>query len=147
MNDLRGGLLARLPAAAAAVPTVAAGLGVRAALSGDLAKYAGDALYTVLVYALVVLVAPQVRPARAAPWAAGVSWAVELFQATGLPDAWGRHSGLVHLVLGSTFNPPDLFWYLVGAAGAALLHRTLLRRTLPRRVPRTGPAAAPGAEG
>lgn len=114
----------------AAVLTVAAGLGVRAVLPGDPAKYAGDALYTVLVYALVVLVAPGVRPARAALVAAGLSWAVELFQATGLPDAWGRHSGLVHLVLGSTFNPPDLFWYLVGAGAAALLHRTLLHRGL-----------------
>ncbi|WBP85243.1 ribosomal maturation YjgA family protein [Kitasatospora cathayae] len=134
MNDLRRVLTARLLAAAAALLTVVAGLGVRAVMSGETAKYAGDALYTVLVYALVVLVAPRVRPVRAALVAAGVSWAVELFQATGLPDAWGRRSGLVHLVLGSTFNPPDLFWYLVGAAVAALLHRVL----------RAGRTAAPG---
>ncbi|MFG2847269.1 DUF2809 domain-containing protein [Kitasatospora sp. NPDC048296] len=134
MDDLRRGLARRVPAAAAAALTVAAGLGVRAALDGDIAKYAGDALYTVLVYVLVVLVAPSVRPVRAAALAAAVSWAVELFQATGLPDAWGRRSALVHLVLGSTFNPPDLVWYLVGAAGAALLHRVL----------RAGRATAPG---
>ncbi|MFF2076782.1 DUF2809 domain-containing protein [Kitasatospora sp. NPDC058162] len=141
MDDLRSGLAARLPAAAAALLTVAAGLGVRAVLSGGVAKYAGDALYTVLVYALVVLVAPRVRPVRAALVATAVSWAVELFQATGLPDAWGRRSALVHLVLGSTFNPPDLLWYPVGAAGAALLHGVL------RRVPRIGRSdrsAAPG---
>ncbi|MET8628027.1 DUF2809 domain-containing protein [Kitasatospora sp. NPDC004669] len=125
MDDLRRGTVVRLPAAAAATLTVVAGLGVRAAVDGDVAKYAGDALYTVLVYTLVVLVAPTVRPVRAALVAAAVSWAVELFQATGLPDAWGRRSGLVHLVLGSTFNPPDLAWYLVGAACAALLHRAL----------------------
>ncbi|MER7846064.1 DUF2809 domain-containing protein [Kitasatospora sp. NPDC096077] len=134
MRDLRSGLVARWPAAAAAVLTVAVGLGVRAVLPGDPAKYAGDALYTVLVYALVVTVAPEVRPSRAALVAAGLSWLVELFQATGLPDEWGRHSGLVHLVLGSTFNPPDLAWYLVGAAVAALVHRAL----------RTGRSAAPG---
>ena len=134
VNDLRKALTARLPAAVAVLLTVAAGLGVRAATDGDPAKYAGDALYTVLVYALVVLVAPRVRPVRAALVAAGVSWAVELFQATGRPDAWGPRSGLVHLVLGSTFNPPDLFWYLVGGAGAALLHRVL----------RSGGIAAPG---
>ncbi|MFH9352514.1 DUF2809 domain-containing protein [Kitasatospora sp. NPDC017646] len=133
MNGLRRGLAVRLPAAAAALLVVAAGLGVRAAMTGDPAKYAGDALYTVLVHALVVLVAPGVRPVRAALVAAGVSWAVELFQATGLPDAWGRRSGLVHLVLGSTFNPPDLFWYLVGAACAALPHGVL----------RSGRTAAP----
>ncbi|GHF64025.1 membrane protein [Kitasatospora xanthocidica] len=116
---------ARLVAASAAVVTVVAGLGVRAVAGGDVAKYAGDALYTVLVYALVVLVVPRVRPARAAVTAAALSWAVELFQLTGLPDAWGRRSTLARLVLGSTFNPPDLFWYLVGAVFGALVHRVL----------------------
>ncbi|MFD4656728.1 DUF2809 domain-containing protein [Kitasatospora sp. NPDC058444] len=125
MDGLRRGTVVRLPAAAGGVLAVVAGLAVRAAAGGDLAKYAGDALYTVLVYALVVLVAPRVRPVRAAVVAAGVSWLVELFQATGLPEEWGRRSGLVHLVLGSTFNPPDLFWYLVGAGCAGALHRVL----------------------
>ncbi|MER6300104.1 DUF2809 domain-containing protein [Kitasatospora sp. NPDC001539] len=146
MDDLRRGPASRVPAAAAAGLTVAAGLGVRAGAAalgvragavGEVAKYAGDALYTVLVYALVVLVAPAVRPARAALWAAAVSWAVELFQATGLPEAWGRHSGLVQLVLGSTFDPPDLAWYPVGALGAALVHRAL----------RAQRATAPGGSG
>ncbi|MEU9041690.1 MULTISPECIES: DUF2809 domain-containing protein [unclassified Kitasatospora] len=125
MDDLGGNLRARTAAGAAAVVTVAAGLGVRAVAGGDVAKCAGDALYTVLVYALVVLVAPRIRPARAAALAAALSWAVELFQLTGLPDAWGRRSTLVRLVFGSTFNPPDLFWYLVGAGAAVLLHRVL----------------------
>ncbi len=102
---------------------MAAGLGVRAVAGGEFAKCAGDALYTVLLYTLVLLFAPRARPARAAVWAAALSWAVELFQLTGLPDAWGRSSTLARLVLGSTFNPPDLLWYLVGAGGAVLLHR------------------------
>ncbi|MFF7988859.1 DUF2809 domain-containing protein [Kitasatospora xanthocidica] len=135
MDDLRGTLRARLVAASAAVVTVVAGLGVRAVTDGNLAKYAGDACYTVLLYTLVLLVAPRVRPGRAAVSAAALSWAVELFQLTGLPDAWGRRSTLARLVLGSTFNPPDLFWYLVGAGVAALLHRA----------PRTFRSAAPGA--
>lgn len=114
--------------------TVAAGLGVRAVAGGDVAKDAGDALYTVLLYTLVLLAAPRMRPGRAAAWAAGLSWAVELFQLTGLPDAWGRRSTLARLVLGSTFNPPDLLWYLVGAGGAVLLHRAArgLRPAPPR---------------
>ncbi|MFI2609764.1 DUF2809 domain-containing protein [Kitasatospora sp. NPDC018619] len=126
----------RRAAAAAAVLTVAAGLGVRAVLGGDFAKYAGDALYTVLVHALLVLAVPSLRPGRAAALAAALSWAVELFQLTGLPDGWGRRSTLARLVLGSTFNPPDLLWYLVGAACAGLLHR-LLRTS---RVAATGGA-------
>ncbi|MER5353531.1 DUF2809 domain-containing protein [Kitasatospora sp. NPDC002551] len=114
--------MARAAAVAVAGLTVAAGLGVRAVAGGDAAKYAGDALYTVLLYTLVVLLAPRLRPWPAAAWAAGLSWAVELFQLTGVPDGLARRSTLARLVLGSTFNPPDLLWYLVGAALAALAH-------------------------
>ncbi|WP_380281775.1 DUF2809 domain-containing protein [Kitasatospora purpeofusca] len=123
MDDLRGRWAVRGLAAAAAALSVAAGLGVRAVLGGEAAKYAGDALYTVLLYTLVVLLAPRLRPWTAAAWAAGLSWAVELFQLTGVPDDLARHSTLARLVLGSTFNPPDLLWYLAGAASAALAHR------------------------
>lgn len=123
----------RAVAVVAAGCTVAAGLAVRAFAGGEFAKCAGDALYTVLVYVLVVLVAPRVRPARAAAVAAALSWAVEFFQVTGVPDDLGRHSTLARLALGSTFNPPDLFWYLVGAASAYAAHRVL----------RPGKAAAP----
>ncbi|MFF2350705.1 DUF2809 domain-containing protein [Kitasatospora sp. NPDC058115] len=122
MKDLRGWWAVRGPVAVAAGLTVAAGLGVRAVAGGDAAKYAGDALYTVLLYALVLLVAPRLRPWAAAARAAGLSWAVELFQLTGVPDDLARHSALARLVLGSTFNPPDLLWYLAGAASAALAH-------------------------
>ncbi|MFE2110909.1 DUF2809 domain-containing protein [Kitasatospora sp. NPDC059463] len=75
-----------------------------------------------LLYALVLLVAPRLRPWAAAARAAGLSWAVELFQLTGVPDDLARYSALARLVLGSTFNPPDLLWYLAGAASAALAH-------------------------
>ncbi|GAA1409770.1 hypothetical protein GCM10009639_60260 [Kitasatospora putterlickiae] len=123
VDDLRGRWAGRWPAAVAAGLTVVAGLGVRSVAGGDVAKYAGDALYTVLLYALVVLVAPSLRPRAAAAWAAGLSWAVELFQLTGVPDGLARHSALARLVLGSTFNPPDLLWYLAGAGLAALAHQ------------------------
>ncbi|MFB7670202.1 DUF2809 domain-containing protein [Kitasatospora purpeofusca] len=122
MDDLRGRWAVRGAAAVAAVLTVGAGLAVRTVAGGEAAKYAGDALYTVLLYALAVLVAPQLRPAVAAAWAAGLSWVVELFQLTGVPDDLARRSTLARLVLGSTFNPPDLLWYLVGAGLAALVH-------------------------
>ncbi|MEV0193786.1 DUF2809 domain-containing protein [Kitasatospora purpeofusca] len=122
MDDLRGRWAVRGAAAVAAVLTVGAGLAVRTVAGGEAAKYAGDALYTVLLYALAVLVAPRLRPAVAAAWAAGLSWAVELFQLTGVPDDLARRSTLARLVLGSTFNPPDLLWYLVGAGLAALVH-------------------------
>ncbi|MBW5253874.1 DUF2809 domain-containing protein [Streptomyces poriferorum] len=109
---------ARGVAAGAAVLTVAAGLGVRTVADGAVAKYAGDALYTVLVCALVVLCAPRVRPLAVAGAGLGISWAVELFQLTGVPAELSERSTAARLVLGSTFNAPDLLWYAVGAAAA-----------------------------
>ncbi|CAM5333848.1 ribosomal maturation YjgA family protein [Streptomyces avidinii] len=111
----------RLAAAAAALVTVGAGLGLRAAATGSVAKYGGDALYTVLLLILVVLVAPRLTPLRAAATALAASWAVEFLQLTALPADLSRHSTVARLVLGSTFNAPDLFWYAAGAAAGWLL--------------------------
>lgn len=121
----------RAAAAAATVLTVAAGLGVRAVSGGEVAKYAGDALYTVLIHTLVVLLVPRVRPLTAAGTALAVSWAVELVQLTDLPAELSRHSTAARLVLGSTFNAPDLFWYAVGAALAWAVHTRLTARRAP----------------
>lgn len=110
-------------AAVAAVLTVAAGLGVRTVTDGAVAKYAGDALYTVLICALVALCAPRARPLAVAGAGLGISWAVELLQLTGVPAELSGHSAVARLVLGSTFNAPDLFWYAVGAAAAWAVHR------------------------
>ncbi|MET9802323.1 DUF2809 domain-containing protein [Streptomyces sp. NPDC006368] len=111
----------RWAACAAAAVTAAAGLGIRSAAAGAVAKYAGDALYTVLVVALVVLVAPRLRPWAAAGIALGFSCAVELFQLTGVPAALAAHSVAARLVLGTSFNAPDLFWYAVGAGAGGLV--------------------------
>ncbi|MFI0240355.1 DUF2809 domain-containing protein [Streptomyces sp. NPDC016845] len=92
----------------AGATTVAAGLGVRAWTGGAFAKYAGDALYTVAVCAVVVVVAPRLRPVVVAGVALGFSWAVELLQIVGVP-------AVLRPLLGATFNAPDLFWYVVGA--------------------------------
>ncbi|MFJ6610400.1 DUF2809 domain-containing protein [Streptomyces sp. NPDC091289] len=108
----------RAVAAGAAVVTVAAGLAVRAGADGAFAKYAGSALYTVLLCALVAFCAPRARPAAVAATALAVSWAVEFAQLTGVPAELSAHSTAARLVLGSTFNAPDLLWYAVGAAAA-----------------------------
>ncbi|MDX3235252.1 DUF2809 domain-containing protein [Streptomyces sp. ME03-5709C] len=112
----------RWAAAAAALLTVGAGLGLRAVAAGSTAKYGGDALYTVLVLALVVLVAPRLAPLKAAAIALAFSWGVEFLQLSDVPAELSRHSTVARLVLGSTFNPPDLFWYAVGAAAGCLVH-------------------------
>ena len=118
----------RVVPAVAAVLTVAAGLSVRSVLGGDLAKYAGDALYALLIFWLVLVVAPRTRAWVAAAVSFGVSVAVELFQLTGVPAELGAHSVLARLVLGTTFNGPDLPFYAVGAALGWVLCLALLRR-------------------
>ncbi|MFI5765352.1 DUF2809 domain-containing protein [Streptomyces sp. NPDC051563] len=117
----------RIAAAAAAVATVGAGLGLRAVATGSAAKYGGDALYTVLIFTLIVLVLPRVTALRAAAGALALSAVVELLQLTGVPAELSRHSTLARLVLGSTFNPPDLLWYAVGAAAGWLAHISATR--------------------
>ncbi|WP_433513104.1 DUF2809 domain-containing protein [Nonomuraea sp. CA-143628] len=112
--------MSRWLALAAAVVTVVAGLGVRLLWDGPFAKYAGDALYTVLIYLLIVLVLPRVRPVWAALGSAALSWAIEFAQLWEIPP-------LLRPLLGSTFNPPDLFWYVVGAAVACAAHMTVRR--------------------
>ncbi len=105
-----------------ALPVVLAlGLGVRAFTGGDFAKYAGVALYTTLIYAFLSF---WLRPLHAALTATAISWAVEFFQLTGIPADLSAHSTLAHLVLGSTFNTPDLFWYAAGAALGTLVVRS-----------------------
>ncbi|AWS45002.1 DUF2809 domain-containing protein [Streptosporangium sp. 'caverna'] len=120
-------LRTRLLAVLAAVATVVAGLTVRALTDGWFGKYAGDALYTVLVYALIVLVWPRVSPVRAAAGALAFSWAIEFAQLTSIPAALSEVSVAARLVLGSTFGAADLVAYTVGAVLTAAAH-TLVRR-------------------
>lgn len=117
-----------------AVPVVLAlGLGVRAFTGGDFAKYAGVALYATLIYALAAF---WLRPVWAALAATGFSWAVEFFQLTGIPADLSARSGLARLVLGSTFNAPDLFWYVVGAALGVVIVRSRVVEKRPSEVSR-----------
>ncbi|MEU3463620.1 DUF2809 domain-containing protein [Streptomyces sp. NPDC006733] len=131
MDDTWGpgaSLRIRLLAAAAAALTVAAALGIRAGatgLPGAAEKYAGDALYTVLLHTLIVLAVPRVAPRTAAAVALAASWAVEFCQLTPVPAELSARSTLARLILGSTFNAPDLFWYAVGALAAWLTHAML----------------------
>lgn len=111
----------RLSAAVAALATVGAGLGLRAVAAGDVAKYGGDALYTLLIFALVILAAPRLTAWKAGALALAVSWGVEFLQLSGLPAELSGHSAAARLILGSTFNAPDLFWYAVGALVGGLV--------------------------
>ncbi|MER5946596.1 DUF2809 domain-containing protein [Streptomyces sp. NPDC001904] len=100
---------ARWGALGGAVVTVASGLAVRSWGDGAFAKYAGDALYTVLVCCVVALVAPRLGAGVVAGIGLAFSCAVEFLQIAGIP-------AVLRPLLGATFNPPDLFWYFVGSS-------------------------------
>jgi len=129
-----------------AVPiTVAAGLGSRAFFTGLPAKVAGDALYTVLLYVLVLVVSPAARRSRAFAVALGLSFAVELAQLTPYP-AWLSSKHLIlRLIFGTTFGFVDLAGYVVGALGAVAGHTAL--RALAKRVGTSRRAAVVASAG
>jgi len=81
---------------------------------GAAAPAAGDVLYAVLVYALVVALAPGWRPAVAAATAVAVCWLVEAAQLTSIPAALADAWWPVRYVLGTSFVWTDLVLYAVG---------------------------------
>lgn len=116
----------RLAAGAAALVMIGAGLFVSTALPDTFATdAAGDILYAALIYLLVVIVAPGLRPITAGAIALAWCIAVELFQLTGLPDAWGSAFAPLMLVFGTVFAPEDLLMYAIGVVAAAAVDLVL----------------------
>ncbi|WP_342000088.1 DUF2809 domain-containing protein [Microbacterium sp. LWH7-1.2] len=117
----------RIVAALLLVAAVAAGLLVHALLPDTaVTDIAGDALYAVAAYLAVVLLAPRLPALGAGAIATAWCVAVELFQLTGLPLAWGTRFPPVMLVLGTVFDARDLLVYvatiMLATAVDALLH-------------------------
>ena len=103
----------RLVAALLLVVTIAAGLLVYGVLPDTVATdIAGDALYAVAAYLAVVLIAPRLPALATGAIAAAWCVAVELFQLTGLPLAWGAQFAPAMLVLGTVFDARDLLVYV-----------------------------------
>ena len=107
----------RAAAVVAAILVVAAGLAVsELAPAGFLSDAAGDALYAALIYVLAVSLIPRAAPWRPALGALAWCTAVELFQLTGLPEAWGATWRPLMLVFGNVFAVTDLIFYALGVA-------------------------------
>jgi hypothetical protein len=124
----------RLAAFLSAAVVIGAGLFVHMALpDGFATDAAGDILYAVCIYLLVVLLAPRLSPAVVAAIASAWCAAVELFQLSGLPEAWGAVLPPVMLVLGTVFVPTDLLMYAVGILVAFAIDaaRAALARSRP----------------
>lgn len=108
--------------AALAVVVVGLGLAVhRWAPESAASDVAGDALYAVLIFLLVVVVAPRLASAWVAVIAGAWCVAVELLQLTTLPTAAAAAFPPIALVLGTGFDPRDLVVYTVAVAGCALV--------------------------
>src|SRR4051812_26616588 len=112
----------RLLPALAVLLALGLGLGARAFLTGVPAKVLGVAFYATLVYALVVLVRPEVRVSWALALAVGLCFAIELAQLTPGPAYLSARHFLLRLVFGATFSVWDLVTYVPGALLAAAVH-------------------------
>lgn len=93
------------------------------------AYFAADALYAVLVYLLVALAWPRLRPWWPATIAFGFSGAVEFFQLTGIPAELAGRAPVVALALGERFGWLDIAAYACGAMAAALVDGAVSRAT------------------
>jgi hypothetical protein len=108
------------------------GLGSRSGaawLPAFVAAYAGDTLWTVMMYVTLVFIWPRLSIAQAAGWALGISFAVEISQLYRAPwiDAVRAHR-VGALALGHGFLWSDLGCYSVGMLLAAGMDRLLARR-------------------
>ncbi|MBD3943842.1 DUF2809 domain-containing protein [Microbacterium sp. NEAU-LLC] len=103
-----------MPAAALLAAVVVVGLVVHAALPDTaVTDITGDVLYAAAAYLAVVLIAPGLPPLAVGGIAAAWCVAVELFQLTSLPLAWGARFAPVMLLLGTVFDPRDIVVYVV----------------------------------
>jgi hypothetical protein len=106
----------RVVALLSAVVVVGTALAVRAVAGEALVQVSGTVLYAAMICCAVLVLAPRLHPGSAGLLATGFCWLVEFAQLTGGPAALSARSTAARYVLGSRFDPIDLFWYPVGAA-------------------------------
>ncbi|WP_369409036.1 DUF2809 domain-containing protein [Herbidospora yilanensis] len=104
---------------AASLVIVASGLAVRAVFEGPFAKYCGTSLYSSFITTFALAWFPRTRPFVAAGASVIFCWAVEFTQLTPLLAELAARFPVSAVVFGTTFNFPDLLWYVVGALAAA----------------------------
>lgn len=86
-------------------------------LPAPLAKYGGDALWALVVFLGFGFVYPRLSTTRLALLAVCFAWAIEFSQLYHADWIDGLRATLPgRLILGSTFNSPDLLAYLAGIA-------------------------------
>lgn len=107
--------MTRRLAALCIVLTIALGVASRKVHLGVFVwdKSLGDALYTVMIYFFLAALRPQTRPQLLGLASFVISFAIELFQLTGVPE---RMPFPINRILGTTFQWHDVACYVVGAA-------------------------------
>jgi len=122
----------RLVYGAIVLAVIALGLASRrypGLLPAALGKYPGDALWTMMVFFGLAMIAPRWSVARLALGALAISYVVEfgqLYQAPWIVAV--RAHPLGHLVLGTAFGWLDLVAYTVGALLAFAIERIIAHR-------------------
>ncbi len=118
--------------AAAVVLVIGSGLLWRSgllALPTFIGKYGGDSLWALVVFLCFGFASPRTPTVRIAFIAVCFAWSVEFLQLYHSPWIDGiRSTRLGRVVLGTTFNSPDLLAYLVGIALGALAEGVYLNQ-------------------
>jgi hypothetical protein len=99
------------------------------ALPNFVAKYGGDALWALVVFLCLGFVFHRSSPMRIALAAVCFAWAIEFLQL--YHGEWidaVRSTRPGQLLLGSTFNSPDLIAYVIGIALGAFVERVYFCR-------------------
>ena len=97
------------------------------ALPNFIAKYGGDSLWALVVFLCFGFVSPRTSTVRIGFIALCFAWSVEFLQLYHAHWIDGiRSTRLGRVVLGTTFNSPDLLAYVVGIALGALAERIYL---------------------
>lgn len=106
---------------------IAAGLLWRSGLvplPAPLAKYGGDALWALVVFFGLGFIYPRAATTRVGLIAIGFAWAIEFSQLYHADWIDGIRATLPgRLILGTTFNSPDLLAYVAGIALGVLAER------------------------
>lgn len=123
----------RVRFAVAALVTIGVGLLVhlRGEMLGAVARdVMGDALWAMMIYWWIGVVAPDVRRTMRAALAYALCIVVEVSQLYHAPWIDGvRATRLGHLVLGSGFDARDLLAYALGVAAAVLVEQLVAPRS------------------
>jgi Protein of unknown function (DUF2809) len=84
-------------------------------------KSIGDVLYASAAYFVLAIAVPRARPVVVCVAAFAFSFAIELFQLTGVPIALYERHRWVRLFLGTSFAWHDVACYAIGAMLAAIV--------------------------